>query len=141
MLSDNHVREFQHNRPAWIRYMGKIFLTQAKILNSPIHRARIEFLSQAEILDLEMSISSERMQLILGIKHDFSCINILWLQREMLRHEGEAAPGLHMCTNVLENQFAYSSTKTYVVGAQKNRLNETALLSTQNTCLNKWERK
>ena len=27
----------------------------------------------------------------------------------------------------------YFSTKTYVVGTQKNRLNETVLLSTQNT--------
>ena len=32
--------------------------------------------------------------------------------------------------------FSYSSTKSYVVGAQKNRLNETVLLSTQNLCLN-----
>ena len=31
---------------------------------------------------------------------------------------------------------SYFSTKTYVVGTQKNRLNETVLLSTQNTCLN-----
>ena len=28
--------------------------------------------------------------------------------------------------------FSYCSTKTYVVGTQKNRLNETVLLSTQN---------
>ena len=32
--------------------------------------------------------------------------------------------------------FSYFSTKTYVVGTQRNRLNETVLLSTQNTCLN-----
>ena len=31
-----------------------------------------------------------------------------------------------------ENQFSYFSTKLYVVGSQKNRLNETVLLSTQN---------
>ena len=30
--------------------------------------------------------------------------------------------------------FFYFSTKTYVVGTQKNRLNEMVLLSTQNTC-------
>ena len=35
-----------------------------------------------------------------------------------------------------ENYFSYFSTKTHVVGIQKNRLNETVLLSTQNTCLN-----
>ena len=29
----------------------------------------------------------------------------------------------------------------YVVGTQKNRLNVTVLLSTQNTCLNLWVRK
>ena len=36
------------------------------------------------------------------------------------------------------NLFSYFSTKTYVVGTQKNRLDETVLLSTQNTCLNWW---
>ena len=37
--------------------------------------------------------------------------------------------------------FSYFSTKTYVVGTQENRLNETVLLSTQKTCLNRWIRK
>ena len=37
-----------------------------------------------------------------------------------------------------DNYFSYFSTKTYVVGTQKNRLNETVLLSTQNTCLKGW---
>ena len=32
----------------------------------------------------------------------------------------------------------YFSAKTYVVGTQKNHLNETVLLSNQNTCLNRW---
>ena len=32
--------------------------------------------------------------------------------------------------------FFYSSIKTYVVGTQKNRLNETILLSAQNKCWN-----
>ena len=36
----------------------------------------------------------------------------------------------------LKINFSYFSTKTYVVGTQKNRLNETVLLSTQNTRLN-----
>ena len=34
----------------------------------------------------------------------------------------------------LEYKLIYFSTKTYVVGTQKNRLNETVLLSTQNIC-------
>ena len=34
------------------------------------------------------------------------------------------------------NYFLYFSSKTYVVGTQKNCLDETVLLSTQNTCLN-----
>ena len=34
--------------------------------------------------------------------------------------------------NVIQNLFSYFLTKTYVVGAQKNRLNETVLLSIQN---------
>ena len=40
---------------------------------------------------------------------------------------------IRVCTG---NYFLYFSSKTYVVGTQKNRLNETVLLSTQNTCLN-----
>ena len=32
---------------------------------------------------------------------------------------------------ILENDFPYFSSKTYVVGTQKNRLNETVLFSTQ----------
>ena len=32
--------------------------------------------------------------------------------------------------------ISYFSTKTYGMGTQKNSLNETVLLSTQNTCLN-----
>ena len=31
---------------------------------------------------------------------------------------------------IIENHFSYFSTKTYVVGTQKNRYNETVLLST-----------
>ena len=33
-----------------------------------------------------------------------------------------------------KNNFFYFSANTYVVGTQKNRLNETVLLSTQNIC-------
>ena len=43
-----------------------------------------------------------------------------------------AMPGLQ----ILENYFLYFSSKIYVVGTQKNRLNEMVLLSNQNTCLN-----
>ena len=38
--------------------------------------------------------------------------------------------------SIKENYFSYLPTKTYVVGTQKNRLDETVLLSTQNACLN-----
>ena len=44
-------------------------------------------------------------------------------------------PGLQIRVRI-RNYFLYFSSKTYVVGTQKNRLNETGLLSTQNTCLN-----
>ena len=36
----------------------------------------------------------------------------------------------------LKTIFSYFSTKTYVVGTQKNRLNEMVHLSIQNTCFN-----
>ena len=35
-----------------------------------------------------------------------------------------------------KKNFSFFSTKAYVVGTQKKRLNETVLLSTQNICLN-----
>ena len=44
-------------------------------------------------------------------------------------------------SEAIKNLFSYSSTKTHVVGTQKNRLIETVLLSTQNTCLKGCERK
>ena len=37
--------------------------------------------------------------------------------------------------------FSYFSTKTYVMGTQKNRLIELVLLRTQNKCLNRMIRK
>ena len=43
--------------------------------------------------------------------------------------------------SVPENYFSYFSTKTYVVGTQKNRLHETVLLSTNNICLDCMVRK
>ena len=42
---------------------------------------------------------------------------------------------------ILENYFLHFSPKAYVVGTQKNHLNETVLLSTQNICLKIWVRK
>ena len=42
---------------------------------------------------------------------------------------------------VAEKYFFYFSTKTYVVGTQKNRLNETVLLGIQNKCYKLWVRK
>ena len=35
-----------------------------------------------------------------------------------------------------ENSLCYFTTKTYIAGTQKNRLNETVLLSIENLCLN-----
>ena len=40
-----------------------------------------------------------------------------------------------------EKYFSYFSTKRYVMGTQKNHLNETVLLSTQNICKKIWVRK
>ena len=53
-------------------------------------------------------------------------------------HAESAEKGLDRVPN---NYFTYFSTKTYVVGTQKNRLNETVLFSTQNVSLNLWVRK
>ena len=44
--------------------------------------------------------------------------------------------GLQIRVCIGKKKFLYFSFKTYVVGTEKNRLNETVLLSTQNTCLN-----
>ena len=42
-------------------------------------------------------------------------------------------PGFHLIC-LIKSELAYFSTKTYVVGTQKNRLDETVLLSTQIIC-------
>ena len=58
----------------------------------------------------------------------------------MNRRTGRCLPDLQIrvCTGKL---FSYFSPETYVVGTQKNRLNETGFLNTQNVCLSRWERK
>ena len=45
------------------------------------------------------------------------------------------------CETETKSYFCYFSAKTDVVGTQKNRLDETVLLSTQNICLDCWIRK
>ena len=53
----------------------------------------------------------------------------------------DPGPQLKVCNRknrLTENYFLISQPKTYVVGTHKNRLNETVLLSTQNTCLYYW---
>ena len=54
--------------------------------------------------------------------------------------ETEFISGLQIRVRIW-NQFFYFLSKTYLLGTQKNRLNETVLLSTQNTCMNKQVRK
>ena len=49
---------------------------------------------------------------------------------------GTAVPALRTALERSPDYFSYFSTKTYVVGTQKNRLKETVLLSAQNICLN-----
>ena len=45
------------------------------------------------------------------------------------------SPGLQIRVRT-RKLFSYFTTKTYVVGTQKNRVIETYLLSTQNKCFN-----
>ena len=54
----------------------------------------------------------------------FFCEELFWYSRPLVK---ECIPN---------NYFSYFSTKIYVVGAQKNSLNEMVLLSTQKTCYN-----
>ena len=62
---------------------------------------------------------------------------VLIVMEEISEEEGAAGNYLPPeKKSIPENYFSYFSTKTYVVGTQKNRLNETVLLSTQNICLN-----
>ena len=63
-------------------------------------------------------------------------INILNLTKKFYENDQMGkyqAPQIRVCNFKL---FSYFSTKTYVMSTQKNRLNETVLLSTQNTCFN-----
>ena len=49
-------------------------------------------------------------------------------------HEINSLTGLSSKELAKKIYLSYFSSKTYVVGTQKNRLNETVLLSTQNIC-------
>ena len=44
---------------------------------------------------------------------------------------------LQELASVFKNYSSYLSAKIYVVGTQQNRIYETVLLSSQNTCLNR----
>ena len=61
-----------------------------------------------------------------------------WLKSVNKRKLTSADTQIRVCNWIL---YFYFSTKTYVVGSQKNCLDETVLLSTQTTCLNWWIRK
>ena len=50
--------------------------------------------------------------------------------------DGSGVGSRPLVKSAYQKYFFYFSTKTYVVGTQKNRLNETVLLSTQNICKN-----
>ena len=56
----------------------------------------------------------------------------------MFRHSKGLNSGPLVKSVLQENNF---SSKRYVVGTQKNRLNEMVLLSTQNICSKLWIRK
>ena len=58
------------------------------------------------------------------------CFATLLIEKDLLIR---ADPQIRVRNSKL---FSYFSTKTYVVGTQKNRPIETVLLNTQNTCLN-----
>ena len=49
-------------------------------------------------------------------------------------HSTYLQSSMHLDKTAIKNQFSYFSTKTYILDNQKNHLNETVLLSTQNTC-------
>ena len=53
--------------------------------------------------------------------------------RQAFLHYGGLATDLYMRV-CKQNKYSYFSTKSYVLGAQKNRLIETVLLSTHNIC-------
>ena len=71
----------------------------------------------------------------------FFAVNLLQVDHWLSFAYGDLFCASDVKECVIENCFSYLSTKTYVVGTQKNRLNETVLLSTQNICLNLWIRK
>ena len=55
-----------------------------------------------------------------------------WIEPIVMCRSGNGKP---LVKSAYQKQyFSYFSTKTYVVGTQKNRLNETVLLNTQNIC-------
>ena len=60
----------------------------------------------------------------------------LELKIEIFLNDISLATGQYIIQYAFSNDFSFFSTEAYIVGTQKNRLNETVLLSTQKTCLN-----
>ena len=71
--------------------------------------------------------------------NDLRCwwdVNPITLGKAKTLHDGVLVFSDSIYRPVIKNHFPYFSTKTYVVGTQKNCLNEKVLLNTQNKCLN-----
>ena len=68
------------------------------------------------------------MQVTSGPWSLFHMVNLV--QLTLCRRLSLCSPSPYTSTHLDKKFFSYFSTKTYVVGTQKNRLNETALLST-----------
>ena len=62
-----------------------------------------------------------------------SCINVRQAEPEVFNIFQGTSLQIRVCTGKL---FSLFLIQTYVVGTQKNRLNEMVLLSTQNICFN-----
>ena len=82
---------------------------------------------------------AQHMFLLRNKKNNFPLRSLKW------NIKTEIPVKRYVCTQdlecVTEKYFSYFSTKTYVVFTQKNRLNETVLLSTKNICWKLWVRK
>ena len=97
--------------------MTSIIILHKREKNLDIFMPEMQFLSNSNVM---LSIESNIHELIL-----LNLFNLLGKGDKML----DKPPILSF-----HQLFSYFSTKTYIVGTQKNTLNELVLLSTQNLC-------
>ena len=129
--------------PSWSRstlFWKESICTELKIAMHIMHLSKRENIStcprwESNLGSLDLQANNQGSRSVPIIYQE----PVTHLKNEYGSVDSEQSRPLVKC--VTKNSFSYFLTKIYVLGAQKNRFNETVLLSTQNLYSKWWERK